>query len=79
MAVLVVEILLQTEQEVALEHLVKVMMVVVEAVVVLTHFQAEAVAEVLVQPVATVGLSVAIIMMVVLVAMVYLLQSQVLL
>ena len=79
MAVLGVEILLQTEQEVALEHLVKVMMVVVEAVVVLTHFQAEAVAEVLVQPVATVGLSVAIIMMVVLVAMVQLLQSQVLL
>jgi|TARA_R110002124_G_scaffold172972_1_gene340523 hypothetical protein len=54
-------------------------MVVIVVAVEQTHYLAEAVAEVLVQSVEIVGLSVAIIMMVVLVAMVYLLQSQVLL
>ena len=77
--VLVVEVVMQTVQEVAMHrHLVKVMMVVIVVVVELTHLAAAEVAAVLVQSVALVGrLMGPIIPTVVTVEQVQLLQSQV--
>jgi hypothetical protein len=76
--VLVVEMVMQTMPEVVLHrHLVKVMLVVVEAVVELTHLAEAAVAEVLAQLVVIVGtthLLQAIILAVVTVELVQLLQ-----
>ena len=79
--VLAVEMVLRTVQVVVMEHLVKVMMVAAEVAVELTHFLVAAVAEVLLQQVNIVKISLAavIIMMVVMVVLVQLLQSQVLL